>query len=158
MPNKIKLNIGCGTRLKDGYINIDLRKTHPLVMIGDVRNLPFKNNSVDEILANDVYEHIKFSDSLILLTHWVSKLKVNGSLIMQMPNILGLADLIKKQTTIEGIEKIIRKIFGGQDHKFNYHYTSGHPLLIEHYLRKAGIQGDIAITSKGSNMKIIAFK
>jgi len=158
MSKLIRLNIGCGRRMKKGYVNIDIRKTRPEVVVADIRRLPYPENSVDEIFANDSYEHISWAESQSLLIHWISKLKSGGVLDMQMPNILGLMKLINKQTEPKGIEMAIRKIFGGQDYKFNYHYTSGHPVLIKHYLRKAGIKGKIDITSKGCNMKVYAIK
>ena len=154
----MKLNLGCGKKVKDGYVNIDKRKTSKHVVIGDVRNLKYKDNTIDEIFANDVYEHVSWAESQNLLNHWVSKLKSGGTLIMQMPNILGLMKLINNQTEPKGIEMAIRKMFGGQDYKYNYHYTAGHPVLIEHYLKKAGIKGKINITSKGSNMTVHATK
>ena len=154
----LKLNIGCGRRFKKGYVNIDARKTHPTVVVGDVRDLQYKDGTVDEIFANDVYEHIPFSESLDLLKHWVSKLKSGGVLVMQMPDATGLARAMLKQDTLDGIQAIIRRTFGGQDHKFNFHYTAGHPILMKHFLREAGIRGNIDITTKGTNMKVTAIK
>ena len=154
----IKLNIGCGRKLKEGYINIDLRKTKPEVVVADIRKLPYKNNTVDEIYANDVFEHVPFNESVDLLTHWVSKLKPRGVLKLQTTDACGLARSMLKQTSVSGIEAFIRKTFGGQDYKFNFHFTAGHPVLMEHYLRQAGIKGEITITPKGTNMRVEAVK
>jgi len=158
MSSNMKLNIGCGRKIKEGYINIDIRKTNPKVVVADIRKLPYPNNSIDEIYANDSYEHVKFSESLDLLIHWVSKLKPGGILKLQTTDASGLARVMLKQTSVKGIEAIIRKTFGGQDYKFNFHFTAGHPVLMEHYLKKAGIKGKITITSKGTNMKVEAIK
>jgi len=154
----MKLNIGCGKRIKKGYTNVDIRKTHPDVIVGDIRKLPFPENSVEEIFANDVYEHVPFAESFELLKHWVSILKPGGSLVIQTPNTVGLAKMLLNAETPDQIQAAIRKTFGGQDYKFNFHYTAGHPILMEHFLREAGIKGKIDITSKGTNMKVTAIK
>jgi len=154
----MKLNLGCGRKVKAGYINIDARKTRPEVIVGDIRKLEYPKNSIDEIYANDVFEHVSFLESQNLLTHWVSKLKPGGLLYMQMPDITGLIRMMDKQTTIEGIEAIIRKIFGGQDYKFNFHCTAGHPTTMRHYLIEAGIKGKIDIVSHNTNMRVTAIK
>jgi predicted SAM-dependent methyltransferase len=154
----LKLNLGCGKKTRPGYVNIDIRKTTKNVIVGDVRNLKYKDGTVDEIYANDVYEHVSFLESLNLLTHWVSKLKTGGRLILQTPDINGLISYMQKQTDPEGIQKALRRIFGGQDYKYNYHFTAGHPVLMKHLLKKAGITGSINISTKGTNMKVEATK
>jgi len=141
----LKLNIGCGTDIQPGYINIDTRKTHESVVIADVRSLPYQPNTVDEIRAIDVYEHVSFKESRKLLEHWVSLLKPNGLLYIQATSLMPLMDLADKANTIKEIETVIARIFGGQNYLGNYHYTAGHPRLLTEYLREAGITGDITI-------------
>ena len=74
--NEIKLNLGCGGRPLDGYINVDmdtadeLRKRYPShkfapdlkVYQYDVFNLPYKDGTVDEIIADAFVEHFSFSE------------------------------------------------------------------------------------------------
>ena len=154
----MKLNLGCGKDIRDGYVNIDIIRFSDDVVVGDIQKLTYDDNSIDEILANDVYEHVGFQDSVSLLSHWVSKLKDGGLLIIQTPNILNLAKNILNQKNDKQIESSIRKIFGGQDHQYNYHFTSGHPVLMKKYLRMAGITGDINITDHRLNMTVRALK
>ncbi len=55
----MKLHLGCGLVKKKGYINCDISgKVNPDKVIDLEKKLPFKDNSVDEILANHVFEHI----------------------------------------------------------------------------------------------------
>ena len=74
MKKKIRLNIGSGSRPINGYLNIDfdsittLRKRYPnrkfkknlRIKNLDIFDLPFKDNSVDEIRAEAFIEHLSF--------------------------------------------------------------------------------------------------
>lgn len=140
-----KLNLGCGDDIKAGYINLDARKTHPSVIIGDVTNISqFEDGYFDEILAKDIYEHVTFRKSKSLLKHWVSKLKPGGKLIIITPCIRDIIKgFLEYDNNPEMIEHYINKLFGGQGYPENFHFTTGHPLLLEKYLREAGINGEI---------------
>ncbi len=73
---KIKLNIGCGGRPLEDYINVDmdsadeLRRRYPnrkfppdlRVYNYDIFNLPYKDGTVDEVRADSFLEHLSFSD------------------------------------------------------------------------------------------------
>ena len=55
-----KLNLGCGHKLKEGYVNIDndpsVNPDH-IVNLG-VDDLPFADNTFDEVMASHILEHI----------------------------------------------------------------------------------------------------
>lgn len=62
---EIKLNLGCGYRKIDGFVNIDNRQEAEPDMLCDVTvGLPFSDNSVDYILANDFLEHIPIGETI----------------------------------------------------------------------------------------------
>jgi ubiquinone/menaquinone biosynthesis C-methylase UbiE len=56
----MKLNIGSGTKRYPGYINIDIDiGSNPDYVVNiESEKLPFKDNSIDEILAHHVLEHL----------------------------------------------------------------------------------------------------
>jgi len=56
----LKLHLGCGNDKKVGYINCDISKNvrPDLIVNLEKTPLPFKDNSVNEIVANHVLEHI----------------------------------------------------------------------------------------------------
>lgn len=59
----LRLNVGCGTNIKPGYINIDSveRELYPPDILMDLNNESlldlFEPSSVDGILAQDIIEH-----------------------------------------------------------------------------------------------------
>ena len=55
----MKLNLGCGLDKKKGYVNCDVSSdVNPDKVVDLEKKLPFKSNSVDEIIASHVLEHI----------------------------------------------------------------------------------------------------
>ena len=76
----MKLNLGCGQSKKKGYINIDSSKqVNPDKVIDlEKAKLPFKDNSVDEIIAEHVLEHI---NNFIPLVHEMYRVCKNNSMI-----------------------------------------------------------------------------
>lgn len=56
----VKLNLGCGTKLLDGYVNCDNSDNVNVDKKFDLNTFPypFEDNSVDEILLDNVLEHL----------------------------------------------------------------------------------------------------
>lgn len=136
----IKLNLGCGNDVMDGYINIDLRKTHPSVVICDATNLDsiIDDGTVYEIRAVDVLEHIPYSKTVDVLKHWYDKLRPGGLLFIQSTCLKSLANYILDAKTPGQIENVIARIFGGQNYKENFHYTVIDQTLMKEYLDDVG--------------------
>ena len=56
---KVKINLGCGNDYREGYINCDVSDKVKTDKVFDLEEeFPFPENSVDEVLANHVLEHI----------------------------------------------------------------------------------------------------
>lgn len=55
----VKLNLGCGFRKLDGYVNIDNRDLCKPDQVWDItEGIPYGDSSVDEVRAFDFMEHI----------------------------------------------------------------------------------------------------
>lgn len=56
----MKLHLGCGRRLRDEYVNVDINPRLPGVRKVDLNVLPWpwKSNTVEEIFAQDILEHL----------------------------------------------------------------------------------------------------
>ena len=52
------INIGCGSKHLEGYINIDMVQPADSVIDLELAKLPYEDNSVDNIMADNVLEHI----------------------------------------------------------------------------------------------------
>ncbi len=75
----MKLHLGCGQNKLKGYLNCDISKNVGPDKIVDLeKKLPFKSNSVDFILAEHVFEHVK---NFIEMMHELRRVCKNGSLI-----------------------------------------------------------------------------
>jgi len=75
----------------EGYINVDLRETKSTDLIADCRVLPYKMNSVDEIISFHLIEHFDEPNADKLLKYWYSLLKIDGKLVIETPNLIGMA-------------------------------------------------------------------
>ncbi|MDP3771770.1 MAG: class I SAM-dependent methyltransferase [bacterium] len=80
-----RLNVGCGTDIKKGWVNLDSATVHGVDVVHDIEQLPlpFPDGSFDEILAQDVLEHIDYPRVLKDL-HRI--LKADGMLNIRVPH------------------------------------------------------------------------
>ena len=59
----MKLHIG-GKEAKEGWKILNIQKKENVDFVGDMSDLSqFKNNSIDEIYASHVFEHVKYIDT-----------------------------------------------------------------------------------------------
>lgn len=80
----VKLNLGCGTDIKQNFINIDKYKLSGVDIVHDIEEkLPFKDNFVSEIYCKDVLEHIDYP-KVLKECHRI--LKYGGKIIIEVPH------------------------------------------------------------------------
>lgn len=78
------INLGSGyTDLRDDMINVDLIPYAPVNVVCDITKLPFKDNSVDQIINIAVLEHVPNPREVIAEIHRV--LKPRGKLLCEIP-------------------------------------------------------------------------
>ena len=97
MENPVRLNLGCGTRVLDDWINVDLVprggrnfqsiKGKTPDVISDIRNLDFDDDYADEAMAIHVVEHFYIWEVDDVLKEWVRVLKTGGKLIIEVPDL-----------------------------------------------------------------------
>jgi SAM-dependent methyltransferase len=81
----MKINLGCGDRLMAGWTNVDLYPSHPSVVLADLNNrLPFDNECAEEVLLDNVIEHVSSVTHVIQEIHRV--LKPQGKLRIITPH------------------------------------------------------------------------
>ena len=83
--NAKKLNLGCGIDIKPGWINLDSVAIPGVDVVHDIEKppLPFGNEAFDEILAQDVLEHV---DYIPVLKDLHRILKTGGALRIRVPH------------------------------------------------------------------------
>lgn len=58
-PDPITIDLGCGFRKKPGAIGLDIARLEQVDILADVtRTLPFRDSSVDEVVASHLVEHV----------------------------------------------------------------------------------------------------
>lgn len=82
----MKINVGCGPNLLDGYENIDLFPQNERVKKGTLTEMPFADGSADEILAEHIFEHMDFREEPKAWQECYRVLKTGGRLVMEVPD------------------------------------------------------------------------
>jgi predicted SAM-dependent methyltransferase len=86
----MKVNIGCGSEILPGYVNLDIAKVEGVDVVHDldVAPWPFSDGEVHEIRAWHVFEHV--SDPILFMTEAHRVLDTYGVLGMQTPHLMSL--------------------------------------------------------------------
>jgi len=149
-PNR--LNLGCGFDIREGYLNIDLNAFHRPDLVADVRDLQMlPSGYYEEIIAQDVLEHIPRRDTKSTFIEWNRLLGFGGTLRLRVPSLSGLMSLFaqKENQTIEKQEQLIQCLFGTQAYDGDSHHTVFTEMLLRHYLSVAGFRIlDVSVKDK----------
>ena len=96
---KIKIDIGCGRNKRDGFIGIDLdEKTNPDI-VASALDLPFENNSVDEIYSAHLVEHFNPEEAQKFFDEIYRVLKNGGNADIKVDKDWSKKILMKKDPT-----------------------------------------------------------
>lgn len=163
----MKLNLGCGSDIRDGYVNVDLRP--PCDRKVDLSQLPwpFEDQSAEEVLMLDFLEHFPYRKTSSILQEVWRVLKPGGILEVQVPDfeVCAFAAIRDSrmqcnkdgttfgssmehkvegkcsrcgQTILQIAQAAIERLYGGQDVEGNWHFTAFTKDLLEQQLGKAG--------------------
>ena len=82
----MKLNMGCGTDIRDGYVNLDIVKKEGVDVVHNLNKYPypFDDNTFDEVIVDNVLEHL---DNTIKAIEEIYRLcKNNAKVYIAVPN------------------------------------------------------------------------
>ena len=80
-----KLDLGCGNRKHEGYIGIDFEYKEGVDIVRDLeKGLPFDDESIDEIFASHILEHLK--ELNFVMEECFRVLKKNGIMRIIVPH------------------------------------------------------------------------
>ena len=83
----MKLHLGCGTKKLPGWINIDSVSSCQPDLVHDLsERLPYPDQSVDEVLAQGVLEHLDKYMRYVIFGDWARVMKVGATLSLQVPD------------------------------------------------------------------------
>lgn len=85
----MRLNVGCGDKLLEGYVNVDAvsRLGREPDIVADIRAIPLEDGCASEVLAVHVIEHFYRWEAPEVLAEWVRLLKPGGRLILECPDL-----------------------------------------------------------------------
>ena len=113
-----RLNVGSGKDYRDpkeGWINLEPHEQFKADMRMDIRDAEFEENSLDEILAQDVIDHVSFMECKELMKKFYKWLKPNGVLNIHLPNFTNISKWAR-----EGNHEAMTWIYGTDGQRANY--------------------------------------
>lgn len=164
----IKLNLGGGGIDYPGYLSVDLYDKRAHIKM-DITKLDFDDNSVTEILASHVFEHLNPYHSTDILREWLRVLKPGGKIVMEMPDIEKLCEKFLKSDT-GGRYGVLNSIYGsvnttnegGPDNITSPHLFGWWPQSLYDHMSNAGFTNivfmDEQIPHPEANFRVEAIK
>ncbi len=136
-----RLNLGCGTDIRPGYLNVDLHGAHKPDVVGDAADLYWlPEGHFQELLALDLLEHIPRLRIVTTLKHWNRVLAPKAVLRLQVPDVLGLLTLLQRSREVKTQETLLQNLFGSQAYTGDFHYFGFTDILLRDYLQQAGFR------------------
>lgn len=91
----MNINLGCGDRYVDGWVNVDLPDMpHRVDQRVDITSeLPWRENSIDCVYAGHVLEHLHKDDAYQLVARLLPLMKPYGAIMLVGPDVEVAAQL-----------------------------------------------------------------
>jgi hypothetical protein len=138
---RLKLNLGCGSTKLEGYINVDSEKSCKPDLICDFIKspLPYKQNSIEEIVLFHTIEHIQKGYHQLLLERFYNLLVPGGKLYISYPNFWICAQYWKDN--YQGKRDFWHAtMFGRQLYPADFHVCAMDPKELEFTLKQIGFR------------------
>jgi len=85
--SEVKLNIGCGGKKLNGYIDTDVVETPFTDEVFSATKIPYKDNTVASVYCEHVIEHLNHEDSLKSIKEINRILIPGGELLLYIPDL-----------------------------------------------------------------------
>ena len=157
-----KLNLGSGADIREGYTNVDMNVyDQPNTLVGEITDLPdLPSSNFDEIIAQDILEHIKFRDTLRALHEWNRLLAVGGRLYIRSTYLNGLTRLFERAENqpIDRQLMLLTNLFSRQLVPGDFHLTAFTEPLMRFYLWASNFRIDSISIKDGWIFEVWAVK
>ena len=137
----MKLHIG-GEQVKDGWKILNIQKKDGVDYVGDISDLSqFKDNSIEEIYASHVVEHVAQKNVEKTLKGIFRVLKDDGKFYVSVPDMDILCRIFLDPKAPGKVKfHVMRMMFGGQIDDFDFHYFGWNYQFMNEFLKKAGFK------------------
>ena len=137
----MKLHIG-GKETKEGWKILNIQKNDGVDFIGSITDLSqFEDESIDEIYASHVVEHVDQKNIKKTLKGIYRVLKNGGKFYISVPDLDILCKIFIEKTAPPKVKfHVMRMMFGGQTDEFDYHYFGWNYEFMKDYLTTAGFK------------------
>ena len=137
----MKLHIG-GKEIKEGWKILNIQKFKGVDFIGDISDLSqFDENSIDEIYASHVLEHVPQKKIKETLQGIYRVLKIGGKFYVSVPDMDLLCRIFIDPKAPPKVKmQVMRIIFGGQIDEFDFHYFGWNIQFMNDFLISSGFK------------------
>ncbi len=154
-----RLNLGCGTDKREGYLNVDLAGMYEPDLAADVRDLSMlPSGHYEEIVAQDVLEHLPRTSTQEALDEWNRLLETGGKLLLRVPSLDGLTTLFQRRSRFADHMELMQCLFGTQAYSGDFHQTSFTRILLDGYLKQSGFRPTSVETRDEWLFDVVAIK
>jgi ubiquinone/menaquinone biosynthesis C-methylase UbiE len=154
----VNANLGCGWDVRDGYVNIDAQAFHGPDVVADVRRLPFRTGSFDEVVAQDLLEHLPRADCGPVLAECARLVAAGGRLVVRTTNLVGLFRLFFQKWSPAGHAELVQCLYGTQAYPGDWHVNGFTELLLREALTAAGFDVESIATRDEWLFDVVAIR
>jgi ubiquinone/menaquinone biosynthesis C-methylase UbiE len=87
MGDTLRLDIGSGHAVREGYVRVDGDTlTNPDILC-DVRKIPLEDSCADEVFASHILEHFAPTETFNVIMEWKRLLKPHGLITIKVPDV-----------------------------------------------------------------------
>lgn len=120
-----KLNMGCGSDIRSGWINLDIASLEGVDVVHDINvlPLPFDDSNFDFVLCQDILEHLEY----IPLLEEIHRITKPGGIVeIRVPHFSSRFNFIdpthKKMFSIQTFDYFTKNAPFGRNYYFPFHF------------------------------------
>jgi len=135
----MKLHIGCGKKYISGYKHLDVIDFEHVDFVCDTRKLTMiEDESVSEIYACHILEHVERDEVVKVLREWNRVLRVGGVLRVAVPDFESVVAEYREKKELHRFQGLL---YGGQTYDYNFHHVAFDFTVLLTFLTEAGFSG-----------------